>query len=100
MPCGSSGISLRTIRSDPLRTSSILMPPEERFELRFELRLLLAATVLCLSVRDVNFFELNDVWISLIIVRRIGMHWTMIVPVISEEYQTWESPLRPGRSRR
>lgn len=30
--------------------------------------------------------EVNELWMSRRIGRRMGIHWTMMVPVISEEY--------------
>jgi hypothetical protein len=58
-----------------------------------------AGRLLCLfglsiAFTDGNFFDVNDVRMSRRRGRKTGMHWTMIVPTISDEYQIFECALR------
>jgi hypothetical protein len=39
---------------------------------------------------DGNFFDVKDVWMSRSRGRKTGIHWTTMVPTISEEYQMFE----------
>lgn len=47
---------------------------------------LLDHAVLRPSAPDPIRREVNELWMSRRIGRRMGIHWTMMVPVISEEY--------------
>jgi hypothetical protein len=44
---------------------------------------------------DGSFRDVRDVWMSRSKGRNTGMHWTMIVPTISEEYQMFVAPKVP-----
>ena len=46
------------------------------------------------SSPDASFFEVREVLISRIRGRKTGIHWTMMVPTISDEYQMLEWALR------
>lgn len=78
---GSSGISRSAIRSFPCL--SFCITP---VDIRLPLLSLLPKVVLWPPAVDSSLLEVKDVWISLRIGRRMGMHCTMMVPVISDEY--------------
>lgn len=81
----SSGISLNAIRSDsPFAPGSSLGTPEPRLLLN----LLTQVTLWRRSVvvRERRFLDVILAVNSRRIGRKIGMHWTMMVPVISDEY--------------
>ena len=46
------------------------------------------------SAADGSLFDVNDMCMSRSRGRRTGMHWTMMVPTISDEYQIFECALR------
>lgn len=57
----------------------------------------LSSGILCnaiSSVVDANFLDVSDMCISRISGRKTGMHCTIIVPVISDEYQMLDRALR------
>lgn len=96
---GSSGMSrsstrslLARPRSSATRAAPLLCPLLSILvDTRFPLNLL-SQVVLCASDVEPNFFDVNEVWKLCRIGRRIGMHWTMIVPATSDEYlRLWVS---------
>lgn len=78
---GSSGISLKTILSAPFTARSLFAPADARFPLN-----LLPHVACCASVEELNLLDVKDVWNSRKIGRNSGIHCTMMVPVISDEY--------------
>lgn len=91
----SSGISLSSTRSGfPAARSSARGRVAETC---FVLRDCVQPVLFPPSAVESSLLDVRDVWMSRRIGRRMGMHWTMIVPATSDEYQIWDMPLRPVR---